>query len=523
MAPDRSFPEPEAAAPCSADPLTGSARPARGRDLSRGMLVLVLLLGLGFASTLGFRLGAARVILSTEERIFEPAQQMVASGDWLVPQFRGRPRVRKPPLYTWMVATSNTIAGESSRLALRAPSAIAGIALLALTFFWGRTIAGTTGGLLAASLLALMEMVYTDGRRGSAEMTLALLCGLSLFSYERLSVTRRGWLTIAFTGCVALAFLAKATAALLLIGLPIAATLALERRLGEPARPRILGWMALALLPGLAWYAAIVIQVPGAWDVLYSEAVTPLGLKVPVPSSGHVHPIWFHLDSIARGAFPMSLLLPVVVWRAWKTRLWVRHTSLRLPALGFVASFVAFSLLVQKQRHYVLPLLSLLALLCADSLSAFSADARLFRRLMRSASALAAFSALAGAGVVAFYSSELLGARAGLMVYSGVLGLGLASVIAWAGVRLRPAPLLAGILCGFWAIQAVLNGSYRFWIAEFKSDAIRARPSAELERWDSVFERHPFAIDLFHADDYFAERQASGPLRTVSSRRDRRP
>ncbi|MFQ5699199.1 MAG: ArnT family glycosyltransferase [Myxococcota bacterium] len=510
MSADRSPPQP------------GEAPPS-GAGRSRRPLALALLLGLGFASVLGFRLGAGRVILSTEERCFEPARQMLATGDWLVPHFRGHPRVRKPPLYTWLVAISDQITGEASRLALRAPSAIAGVALLALTFAWGRTIAGTTGGLLAASLLALMDMVYTEGRRGNAEMVLALLCGLSLFSYERLSVTRRRGLAIAFAGAVALAFLAKATAALLLVGLPIVATRLLERRLGEPARPRMLGWMALAVLPALAWYAAIVSQVPGAWQVLSSEAVLPLGVKVPVPSAGHVHPIWFHVGSIVRGAFPMSLLLPVVAWRAWKTRLWSRHPGLRLPALGFVASFVALSLLAQKQRHYVLPLLPLLALLGADSLAALARDARGARRLLRSSGALAAFATLAGAGAIAFYFTELLGARESLAPVVLVLGAGLAAGIAWAGARLRPAPLLAGILCTFWLILAVLHGSYRVWISEFKSDAIRMRPSAELERWDGVFRRHPFAIDLFHADDYFAERQTSGARRVVLSEGGARP
>jgi 4-amino-4-deoxy-L-arabinose transferase-like glycosyltransferase len=323
---------------------------------------------------LGFRLGTAPVEDAPEQRPFQVAQTMLASGDWGVPRLAGEPRLNKPPLYYWAVAATAKAfaAGEVTPTVLRLPAALSALTLVALTFAWGRWIGGATHGLFAAILLVGMHGFIVFGRRGVADMPLTLFCGAALLCYEHLRATRRAALLPVFATCVALAVLAKATVALLVIGLPIGLDLLLRGDLRTALRPRVLAWVGAALVAGFGWYGFVIARVPGAWDTLMMALLLPVGVESTAVeiTNTHYHPSpLYYLGRFPKLALPALLLLPFALVRAWRTRLWRGDAARRFPALAFAALFVAFSLVLQKQPHYLLPLLPLLALVLAEPLA----------------------------------------------------------------------------------------------------------------------------------------------------------
>jgi 4-amino-4-deoxy-L-arabinose transferase-like glycosyltransferase len=387
---------------------------------------------------------------------------MLASGDWLVPRLDGEPRINKPPLYYWAVAATSQLLGGLTTTSLRLPAAASALALVALAFAWGRALGGPAHGLLAAGLLATMKGFVPFGRRGVAEMPLALFCTAALFCYARLRITRRRALLPAFAACLALAILAKATAALLIIGLPIALDLAWSGEWRRALRPRVVAWVTLGLAAGFAWYAVVLARVPQAWDVLVMAATLPLGIEssvVPI-TTRHYRSALFYPAALPSLALPGLLLLPLALWRAWQTRLWRGDPAQRFPALAFTLCLLAFSLLPQKQRHYLLPLLPLLALWLAEPLAWLLATrAETVRRALRVLAPIAAaLGALALAAALGFYA--WMGAPAAWLLVLAIGGGAIVAGCAGAGVRARPLAFAAWCALGWLAATGVVRLDY---------------------------------------------------------------
>jgi 4-amino-4-deoxy-L-arabinose transferase-like glycosyltransferase len=336
----------------------------RLRRVAVALAVLVVLVGLLF------RLGAEPIARKSEARTFEVARAMQGGRGWLVPRMDGEPRLQKPPLYYWAAAAALSVERDPIR-ALRLPSALAGMGLVATVFLWGRRAGGFASGTLAALSLLSMFKFWELGRRGDAEMTLAFLTAQALFAFDRIYWERRRDLLPWFFGAALLAFLARATAAVLVIGLPIALRLGLDGTWRRAPRGDVLAWALGCGLACLAWYAAILWWVPGAWEVLRQSLLLPFGLAKAGPTvAAHLRPVWYYLPKLFVVAWPAAVLVPLAVWHVVALRSHPQRGRATFPALAFASLFVAFSLLPMKQRHYLMPLLPLLALTLAPALIA---------------------------------------------------------------------------------------------------------------------------------------------------------
>jgi 4-amino-4-deoxy-L-arabinose transferase-like glycosyltransferase len=343
--------------------------PARAGTPRTQHVTLALLLGV-WLGALCVDLATRPVSTTAEQRCLDVMREMAGGGDWIVPRRDGSARLHKPPLAYWTASAVAVLTGRDDLFALRLPSVLASAGLVLVTFLWGRAAGGARAGLAAAAALMLMQSVFALGRRGVAEMQLALCCNLALYVFLRLQQgERRAALLPAFAACLAGAVLAKATVALLVIGLPVAVALTWRRRWRDALRPSVALWVAAGLLPGLAWYAAVLARVPGASRTLHAQLVLPLGLDVDeaVLSADHAKPAWAYLRLLLGAAAPAVLAAPWALRRAVATRCWRATPALRLAALTFVSLLVAFSLVPGKQKHYLLPLLPSLALLLGAS------------------------------------------------------------------------------------------------------------------------------------------------------------
>ncbi len=348
--------------------MTTAVRPAASGS-RRALAVLFVLACL----LLGVRIGMAPVDRESEVRCHETAQHVLESGDWAVPVFEGKPRVEKPPLYTWLAAVSGSVFGMD-QVGVRVPSALAGLALLAVLYAWGRSLGGDVRGpplgAVAAGLLLTMALFATQARRGDAEMLLAAAICAAWLAYDAVRFRGRRDLAWVFAACLALALLVKAHAGLFAIALPIVADLALARRLRDLVRPRVLAWCAAALAVGIAWFVYIAVAVPGAREILRDEILKPITGRRATGSTHHVRPFWWYAPQFLTGIAPAVLLLPFAAVRARATRWYAETPRVRFVALCVVTVLVGFSCLSGKQRHYVLPAVAPAALLLADAVVA---------------------------------------------------------------------------------------------------------------------------------------------------------
>src|SRR4029450_2184574 len=117
--------------------------------------------------------------------------------------------------------------------------------------------------------------------------------------------------------------------------------LALERELRRLLDWGVVGACGLALAIGLSWYAAVIAFVPGAFAMLWNELVLPLGAGQSGGDAAHFRPVWWYLGVLPTRAAPASLLLPVVAWRLYTTRVYRGDPRWRFAALTFLVPFVA--------------------------------------------------------------------------------------------------------------------------------------------------------------------------------------
>jgi len=342
------------------------------RRVSRRALTLALFAALCLGLFVG--LGATTIHHRGEKRSDDIVREMLASGHWLYPTLHGEARLQKPPLYYWTAAAIAEVTGGESATGLRAVSAIAALALCAVVFVWGSRALDPATGLAAAASLAAMSQFWISARLGTADMLLVLFTTASLALFQRLTVTRDSRLLPALALAVALAFLTKATAALVDVFVPIAAWLALERNLSLALRPKVLAWAAACGAVSLAWYAAALFVVTDAPAHLREFFFVPLGAGHSDLASDHYRPMWWYVPRILAATFPAVLLLPLVVRDGARSKLWRDEPALRFAVMSLFSLFLVWSVIPQKGRHYLLPLLPPIALLIGQSL------ARLLRR-----------------------------------------------------------------------------------------------------------------------------------------------
>ena len=132
-------------------------------------------------------IGAAQTGLfdRDEPRYAQATREMVASGDWIVPSFNGEPRLQKPVLIYWLMATSYSVFGDSA-LAARLPSIIAGACSGTLIFlmtnhWWGRRCA-----LWATLIWATVPLTLVESRMATTDSVLNLLTLIMIVSLARL-------------------------------------------------------------------------------------------------------------------------------------------------------------------------------------------------------------------------------------------------------------------------------------------------------------------------------------------------
>lgn len=285
-------------------------------------LLLVLLIGV---FPLFVRLDALSLRQWDEARRAVNAFEMYENGNWIVTHFDGEPEMwgTKPPLLIWLQTTCMHLFGVGE-LAVRLPSALAGLATAFLLFFFSRSVLKKPEVGLLAVLILLTSRGYVSEhvtRSGDFDALLTLWETAYLFTFfillERPREEWRKWL-LWFGLFVGLAGITKGIAGLFF--LPGCFLYAIYRRSLWPLFQTRAAWGAigLALSIILGFYLTREYFNPG---YLAAVGENELWGRYLVTQGGHKHGFWHYFEGLATEKFlPWIYFLPLGWWFAYRQK-----------------------------------------------------------------------------------------------------------------------------------------------------------------------------------------------------------
>jgi 4-amino-4-deoxy-L-arabinose transferase-like glycosyltransferase len=259
-------------------------------------------------------LGVGTLWDNSETAYGEVAREILLTHNWVIMHLNNVPYFVQPPLYFWLGAIFSLLVGHPTAFALRLPSALATIALSALTGYAVARQAGTRVGAYAAVILSTCLMQAVIGRLAIMDALLDLAVAMAIFWWFRGLETGRdryviyGW--IAAGG----GFLAKGLVAPVVALLVIVPFYFWNRRCELTFVPSLRAWVV-----GLLAFVAIVAPWPIALvlhdrffplEKLIGEYTIGRYTAVVENQSG---PLWYYLPVIILGFFPWIAFLPAAV------------------------------------------------------------------------------------------------------------------------------------------------------------------------------------------------------------------
>ena len=304
-------------------------------------------------------LGVGTLWDNSETAYGEVAREILLTHNWVIMHLNNVPYFIQPPLYFWLGAAFSLIMGPTP-LALRLPSALATIALSALTGYAVARQAGTRVGAYAAVILSTCLMQAVIGRLAIMDALLDLAVAMTIFWWLRGLETGRdrysiyGW--IAAGG----GFLAKGLVAPVVALLVIVPFYFWNRQWEPTYAPSPRAWIA-----GLLIFLGIVAPWPIALvthdhflplEKLIGEYTVGRYTGIVENQSG---PVWYYLPVIFLGFFPWIAFLPMaIVYAVRELRAGISQDRqvARLVRLGVVWSampLLFFSFARTKLPNYV--------------------------------------------------------------------------------------------------------------------------------------------------------------------------
>ena len=356
--------------------------------ITRHVLLLLLLAGLFYF----WGLGSIGLTDRDEGRNAEAGREMLESGDWVSPTFNYEPRYAKPALVYWLMSASYRLFGVSETAA-RVPSAVFGLGLIVITYWFLARVRDPITALIGSLMLLLNIELISLNRMALTDSVLIFCTTLSLYAFWlgfQTTEQRRRWLWVFYIG-MAVGTLAKGPVGILVPLVTIALYLTLTKQWApfwKQGKP-LAGTAVLALL-ALPWYL-MMWSLHGSEYAASAQANT-VG-RFLSPMEGHSFTLLFYVPVLLVGFFPWSGWLPFAWFHAYKSwrkaRLVARGTRLEeeiptasrpsslashppdlqnlewFAAVWVLGTFVFFTLSSTRLPHYIGPLFPAAAILTA--------------------------------------------------------------------------------------------------------------------------------------------------------------
>lgn len=448
-----------------------------------------------------------------EPRYAEVAREMVASGQYFVPQLNGRLYSEKPPLQFWSMAFASLFTGGLDERSARLPAVASVTAATLLLFATGRRLFDREVAWLAALAFLTCSKILWQGRVGQIDMLLTALVMLAMYFWTRGWLERRPGFYALFFFVTGVATVAKGPVGLLPPLLSIIAFLVWTRQTPRLREMRIGRGLVLWALPVLAW-------IGPATAVAGTEYLRTMVLRQSVQRFAdpwhHFQPWYYYLGVVAGDFLPWSLLLPGAVVAGLATLRGERRDAFRLALCWVVGTVVFFSLSPGKRSVYVLTMYPGLALLVGAGLVELARGWPQRRAWVLAPLTLLAALPFVGAVALPFVVSrqgaELAPLGADLPWRLAAIAVGVGALATWALLaartgRLHLAAERLALAFAAGALVAVLTVLPRF-------DAVKSARGLSAEILARVAPDEPYAIwPRFDAPFVFYTRRFAVELR----------
>jgi hypothetical protein len=299
-----------------------------------------------------FKLGNLPLLQPDEGRNAEVAREMKESGAWLSPSYDGIAYLDKPAFFFKAVALSLAAFGNNEAAA-RLPSALFGLALLALTYGFCRRAYGPRCAIMAVIIIATMPLYLVFSRTIIFDMTLAFFVSAAIFAGFRAEEcegkSRRNWYLL---GALAagLATLVKGPVGFLLPTLVLLIFHRVESRRG--VWKRFFAPLNLLMFFGvtLPWFIGLSLQHR---DFPYYGLVEESFHRFTTAKFHRTQPFYFYAIIVAGLFLPWSFILPEAGVAAWKNKKTMSSAN-RLCLVWAVVVVIFFSLSKSKLPGYIL-------------------------------------------------------------------------------------------------------------------------------------------------------------------------
>ncbi len=311
-----------------------------------------------------WRLGEGPIYRTMEGREALVMQEMLRTGNWVLPLRNGETIPSKPPLVHWVGAGVAHLSGEMSEWAARFPCALFSALSVGLTCFLGCRVANREVGILASLLVLTTPLFVEMAREAWVDSALAffVLASLTSFACMYKADEWQGWRSLAFALSLAGASLSKGPIGIILPALVIGLYLTAQGQLSRIRQLLSPTNVVVAVGIPLTWYALALNQEGWAFfqKQLLQENILRFtsGSGKRIPSSA-----FFFLPFVLNG-LPWSLLFGFGLWH------FARQAPIRekgvLALLWCLALIAFFSIAAGKRDVYLLPLYPAMALFAAE-------------------------------------------------------------------------------------------------------------------------------------------------------------
>lgn len=316
------------------------------RSVLAGFALLVSLF------TVFWSLGGYPLLQPDEGRNAEIAREMLESGAWLIPTYNGLPYLDKPAFFFKAVALSFGLFGETEAAA-RLPSALFGLATLALIYLFCRRHYGVRTASLAVLVIATSPLFFAFSRFVIFDMTLGFFVSaaiLSCFSAGEVEgQNRSGWYLLA-AAMAGIATIVKGPVGFIVPTLVIAVFHVWKGDRGwwrdAFAWRNILMFLTIVV----PWFVGVSLHYP---DFPYYGLVKESFQRFTTGEFRRTAPFYYYGLVIGLCFFPWSVLLPEAMLKAWKTRRSWRSVD-RLFVTWALVVVAFFSLSQSKLPGYIL-------------------------------------------------------------------------------------------------------------------------------------------------------------------------